>query len=1569
MRILKLLLLLTLVCVEANAQTPAWNGILPTTRAVDWTYAGIPGGIPSGSWTQSGSTIASGASTSTIQTALNACSGSHFVQLASGSFTLSAALHINTSGCELRGSGPTATTVTLNGFNILMGDGSGNQGSTPGGLGSTTLSTLTQGSTVLTVGSTTGLSVGQVVMIYQQNQAWVNPVGGEGNQNATMCPSSPGPLDFFNCSTRSESEMVKITAVGAGTITIAAPGLSQTYTSGLTPQVFYWSTTGPTFNDGIRNIKIDAGASVHSDFAVAFVFCHQCWAQNVAVVNGHRAGIYSLFGYQDEIRDSYVSESNTAGAPTEYGIEFDRGSLFKIENNILFGITSPVVLEASYAGVVGYNYTLNTATDNLFPTLDTHLSHSFMLLFEGNATSNVDWDFVHGSASQNTSFRNFYWGKNPNKTNYRTPYNADAYNRYNNIVANVLGDPTLHTIYVCDSAHPQGSDNFIYGLGFGNGCFGGSSPAYDLTTETSIIRWGNWDAVTYCANGGHAGTACGTTGANGIRYCTASGVGNAACTASETASADPTMPGLSSPATTLPASFYTGVTTAYPSGGTGLLWWKNPVTGYTPPYPPIGPDVTATSNIVANTASHVSKIPAQLCYENGAKTSGFMTAFDAAGCYANDPVNSTFYIRPDGGTRYTAANPTGQCDGKADVAYPGSGVNQHCAFNDVRWMWDDQSYGNYPNWAAIGGDTIILRANTGGVPWRVGFQGNASTTDPWCLGGTGPIGCVMPPIPSGTAGVHTKFLGENSASCQTTRTIMTVNGPRVQQIPDVTKTTKISGGHGEYVVVNLTGSNYVDVGCLDISSFEPACQLQGSPQTNACSRSVPFSDYAQDGMEMSNTSGNLAIQDIYIHGTNSRGIHGQQGVGPVTANRIWISITPQTGWDFDDGSASGTAPWTLTNSIIEASGCQQKNVAPAYPPLSDTQLFSDITYCFDQSSGAVIGDGIGTPPVSGFNVTMDSNVFQWNTQDGEDFGHMDTGSYIFTMTNNVSQHNMGQVFKDGWAFSTVTWLNNVSLADCARMVNGNTLPGAASTVNQYLTAGCRAGDNYSINFQHATQMMMANNTIVGYAPTTFDFKCVDGSNDCSAAKWDINNNIILAYVNPAVNSGIAPADFCGPSCNGPPFSANIGIINRKNNIFFNLRACHANTQTPDSTTGTSTGEACVSPQLVSQPASPMASYSSLDGFNFNLTSSSPAIGGGVSYAGILPKDYALNNQTSPPTIGAFIGTVAAPVFTPGTGLYAVPQAPVGSVTTLGAIIGYTTDGSTPTATTAGIVDHGTTLFTNLQDPAGAGTWTLCNFFTPVSNCAGGAGTTGSSSISFNNSTALGTDTIIQTSNGVSFNTMYFRHLGCPGGSCTAVTGMTEDQDFYIPSTTTHLQALEFDPDLFDGSFEYFASVQCDSASGKWRFWNMAGSTWVPSAFTCSVLTATNTPHHMHLETVFNTTAHTYGISKMVVDGVTVCTSCSSYSALANTGTATVNIEQQIDNDSTAVSNVVYYGPLSLLMAASPLTISTNTTVNAIGTLAGGTNSSVTPFVYTFGSSAVAHSKGGNTRKGGNMRSH
>jgi hypothetical protein len=414
--------------------------------------------------------------------------------------------------------------------------------------------------------------------------------------------------------------MVEIQSVDSPTqITIKAPGVAYDHSSGLAAQAFYWNTNGSNGSGnisyaGVENMKVNANLN---DYAISMPFCDYCWVKNVAVTNIARSGVFFWWGYRDEIRDSYFSSTNTAGGPTQYGIELLATTFAKVENNILFGITAGVLPETSYGAVVSYNYVLNTAAGNQFASFEPHLAHNYLQLYEGNVVDGMNYDNSWGSSSQNTSFRNRSSGNAPNKTNFRIAWKLGAHNRYANAVGNVLGDPAFHTQYVCDNTHLQGSDNYVYEFGFWNGCptIDSLNP-YDTVVESSLMRWGNWDAVTWKGNGN----------TNGVRWCTGSGSGNPACTASETASTDPTFPGLVSPSTTLPASFYLA---AEPSWFGSVIW------------PPIGPDVTCTTNCIANTASHAAKIPAQLCYESSAKDSnGFLTAFDANACYTTGTSSS-----------------------------------------------------------------------------------------------------------------------------------------------------------------------------------------------------------------------------------------------------------------------------------------------------------------------------------------------------------------------------------------------------------------------------------------------------------------------------------------------------------------------------------------------------------------------------------------------------------------------------------------------------------------------------------------------------------------------------------------------------------------------------------------------------------------------------------------------------------------------------------------------------------------------------------------------------------------
>jgi hypothetical protein len=610
----------------------AWAGILAPDRATDWALAGIPGGIPHR--TTICANVAAGEAVAAIQAKLDACPENQVVKFGPGTFDLSASIYAN-KGIVLRGSGPTKTTINLTGGDIFLGAfGQGGLGGYLTDLGSTDWTGgLSRGSTVLTLQSTTGIKAGQRILLDQHNAPYVYPFGVEGecvagnscgrndctqtmdtsHPDGSQCPSGT-TLQTWGSDNRAQLEIVEIASVDSPTqITIKAPGVAYDHPASLAPQAFWWNTSGAQGPGnikyaGVEDMTVNANGQ---DDAISMPSCDYCWVKNVTVTQIARAGIFFFWGYRDEVRDSYFSASNMPGGPTQYGIEVLNSSLVKIENNIFFGVTSNILPEASYGLVAGYNYVRNTASGAAFGSFEPHLSHNYLHLYEGNVVDAINYDNSWGSSSHNTLFRNRLWGNSPNKTNYRTPLFILAHSHYMNVVGNVLGDPTYHSNYVCDQANQQGTDDYIYDLGFYDGCVGGITPTYpyDTVSESSLMRWGNWDAATWKANGN----------TNGVRYCTGKSAGNPSCTTSETDSADPDFPGLASPNKTLPASFYLS----------GKPSWFGAA-----PWPPIGPDVECAANCTADTANHAAMIPAQRCYASTAKDgNGFLTAFDAATCY------------------------------------------------------------------------------------------------------------------------------------------------------------------------------------------------------------------------------------------------------------------------------------------------------------------------------------------------------------------------------------------------------------------------------------------------------------------------------------------------------------------------------------------------------------------------------------------------------------------------------------------------------------------------------------------------------------------------------------------------------------------------------------------------------------------------------------------------------------------------------------------------------------------------------------------------------------------------
>jgi hypothetical protein len=573
---------------------------------------------------------------------------------------------------------------------------------------------------------------------------------------------------------------------------------------------------------------------------------------------------------------------------------------------------------------------------------------------------------------------------------------------------------------------------------------------------------------------------------------------------------------------------------------------------------------------------------------------------------------TTWYVRADGGTRYTAKSPSGQCDGRADARYPGKGANQHCAFKDVRYLWNDGSVGNW-GWVIAGGDTVVIhgcaagpgQANPSNPDCRIGWDNGTANgpSNPWCWYAPGnygsPYNCYNPPIPAGTASAHTKILG----ACALTETCSSGNTTILGNL------TQIFGGFADQVVLNLSDTQYVDIEGLEITEHNGKCVQYGFPgYPRGCNNSFPGADdFAHNGILTNKATRNIQLQDVYVHGFTASGIWGPIG-GLVTMTRVQVSFNGFAGWNFDDGQRT---PNAANSSIIARYVTMEGNGCDEQYPIVNTQFPAMV--CYDDNSGG-FGDSW-----SGQDTPIDTFICDhcaqfYNTKDGFIGPHVSI--VHLTITNSESYGNMGQQWKWGAApGSTTIFQNNVTVGNCRRMAEP--LPGASSGYNRFLTDFCRAaGDVFSFNTGSNSTLLFSNNSTVAYSATIFDLDCRP-KKTCASSHFVFRNNIVLGFQNPKYNDELPGLFYLNDSS---------VKIEQDHSVFSNLRS------KPCLLFGSS-DSICDSPAFVGQPPAKLGSEAQLDHFNFHITSRSPAIGHAVAIQGIT-SDYYGNTRPAAPSIGA-----------------------------------------------------------------------------------------------------------------------------------------------------------------------------------------------------------------------------------------------------------------------------------------------------------------------------------------------
>src|SRR2546425_514103 len=318
---------LILLCFPSYGHAQLWSGIVASSRATDWSTAGVVGGIPSATYTQSGATIAAGASTATIQTALNGCSGNKFVKLGAGTFTIGG-LVISNNGCVLRGSGASQTFLTitssaptgcLTGYRFAIGLCTGIDTK----FSASWLAGFAQGTTVITLQNVMGLVVGQPIVLTQDDDAadgW--PAAGDiyvcADTAGTPACSAQGGGDFAFDDATSNNSAYKVVAINGTNVTIS-PGVQlPNYRAGKNATAYWRTATTFIQGSGVEDLSIDytnsgTGINIHSTYG------YNCWVKGVrSVFNGAAPSGTANFhvnwvrGIRNTVRDSYFFGPTTA---------------------------------------------------------------------------------------------------------------------------------------------------------------------------------------------------------------------------------------------------------------------------------------------------------------------------------------------------------------------------------------------------------------------------------------------------------------------------------------------------------------------------------------------------------------------------------------------------------------------------------------------------------------------------------------------------------------------------------------------------------------------------------------------------------------------------------------------------------------------------------------------------------------------------------------------------------------------------------------------------------------------------------------------------------------------------------------------------------------------------------------------------------------------------------------------------------------------------------------------------------------------------------------------------------
>jgi len=487
--------LILLITASGAVNGSAGGEIIPNDRKIDWSTAGIPGGIPERTTvcaTIDSAVYGNGTTDATdaIQNAIDGCPDGQVVYLPKGTYIVHDTIHLNDYD-TLRGAGPGKTILKhVGGYSRSMVDMRGSIYYQLATLHKThNVLQANKDSKVITLSNTSGIKPGDILLINQLNDNdVVDPAGVEGK--CTYCGYEGG--------NRVLGQLVEVAAVAGTQVTLKLP-LHWTYKTNLNPWAYQVDASAMIRQAGLEDLTLTQD-NPEVEFMIEMDGAQYSWVKNVEIKNIQRRGMWIIDSLQNEIRECYVHVGiDGYGRDRGYGIFLDlHSSNNLVEDNILSTIDGGGVMTGGGASgnVIAYNYLHDILFDDPWwliasPSIN-HAPHPKMNLWEGDTGIKAEADIIHGSSSHNTIFRSQMKGwQSDTITTRNNAIEIAAKNTYMNVVGSVLGTPGKSNRYEVLPGQPYDdwSDKVIWVLGVGSG-------VNDPKVAATLLRHGNFDYVT-----------------------------------------------------------------------------------------------------------------------------------------------------------------------------------------------------------------------------------------------------------------------------------------------------------------------------------------------------------------------------------------------------------------------------------------------------------------------------------------------------------------------------------------------------------------------------------------------------------------------------------------------------------------------------------------------------------------------------------------------------------------------------------------------------------------------------------------------------------------------------------------------------------------------------------------------------------------------------------------------------------------------------------------------------------------------------------------------------------------